>query len=167
MNNLCEVRPAGIADIPAIRSLTAITWPPTYEAIIGEAQVAYMLDLFYSPEALARQMQSEGHFFGLALVDGEAVGFASFSEVEPAVCKLHKLYVLPTVQGRGVGRCLMDFVVEGVRRNGGTRLILNVNRYNTPAIRFYERAGFGVLRDEDIDIGGGFFMNDHVLYTDL
>ena len=46
-------------------------------------------------------------------------------------------------------------------------LDLNVNRYNYSAQSFYEKFGFKVLKEEDIHIGGGYFMNDYVLRYSL
>ena len=50
---------AGIAHIPLIRELTMQVWPQTYIPIVGEEQVNYMLNRFYTPEALAQQMTRE------------------------------------------------------------------------------------------------------------
>jgi GNAT superfamily N-acetyltransferase len=75
---------------------------------------------------------------------------------------LHKLYVLPHTQGSGVGTALLQAVFAAARTAGNTRVELNVNRYN-PARHFYARHGFSVLRDEVIDIGEGYVMDDHVM----
>jgi catechol 2,3-dioxygenase-like lactoylglutathione lyase family enzyme len=45
---------------------------------------------------------------------------------------------------------------------GQHSLELNVNRFNK-ALAFYKDQGFQVVRDEKIDIGRGYFMDDHVL----
>ena len=148
--------------IPIIRDLTAQTWPHTYYPIVGEAQVAYMLALFYTPEALAAQMDS-GHVFLIAMHTGTPVAFASFGLIEPQVYKLHKLYILPGRQGLGIGRALINHIVASIQAAEGNELRLNVNIHNHNAITFYGKAGFLHLRDEDIDIGNGYFMNDHVL----
>jgi ribosomal protein S18 acetylase RimI-like enzyme len=37
-----------------------------------------------------------------------------------------------------------------------------VNRHNR-ALHFYEKQGFKIIREEDIDIGSGYFMNDYVM----
>ena len=57
---------------------------------------------------------------------------------------------------------MVDRVLCDVREFGAHKLRLNVNIHNTPAINFYEKYGFHKAYDEDIDIGNGFFMNDHV-----
>ena len=53
--------------------------------------------------------------------------------------------------------------MSAAAREAGDRAIeLNVNRHN-PASGFYERHGFRVVRDEVIDIGQGYVMDDHVM----
>lgn len=137
-------------------------WPQTYIPIIGEAQVAYMLDSFYSPQALTVQMEEQAHQFIIAYQDDIPVAFAAYSPLNPDTWKLHKLYILPQVQGKGIGKQMVHYIKNGVSATGAKSLILNVNIYNASAIAFYNRYGFQHLRDEDIDIGNGYFMNDHV-----
>ena len=49
-----------------------------------------------------------------------------------------------------------------MKAKGATVLQLNVNRHNT-AKSFYEKLGFAVIKEEDIDIGSGYFMNDYIM----
>ena len=79
---------------------------------------------------------------------------------------LHKLYVLPGAQGTGAGKALLQAVEAAARTAGDERIELNVNRFN-PSLQFYLRRGFGVLRDEVLDIGEGYVMDDHVLVKAL
>jgi ribosomal protein S18 acetylase RimI-like enzyme len=121
-----------------------------------------MLNLFYGADSLQRQM-TDGHTFLVCYRDGGAAGFASYSAMGEGIYKLHKLYVALTQQGYGIGRYMVDFIMKDVGEQGGAALRLNVNRYNSAAIAFYGKTGFTQAYDEDIDIGNGFFMNDHVL----
>jgi ribosomal protein S18 acetylase RimI-like enzyme len=154
---------ATVTDIPAIRHIAAAVWPQTYVPIIGEQQVDYMLNTFYAATELQRQMEAAGHKFIICKSDRGAVGFASWSLIEPGIYKLHKLYILPGQQGKGIGHAMLDHIISDIKQEGAAALRLNVNRYNHPAIAFYEKTGFVHYKDEDIDIGNGFFMNDHVL----
>ncbi len=52
--------------------------------------------------------------------------------------------------------------LPGLQPLGGTALQLNVNRSNKARF-FYEKLGFNVVREEDIDIGNNYFMNDFVM----
>ena len=90
-----------------------------------------MLEMMYSPESLASQIQEHEHTFLIAEIEEQPVGFASFSETRAdGIYKLHKLYVLPGSQGSGLGRALLEAVIEEIRPFGGSALQLNVNRHN-------------------------------------
>jgi len=149
-------------DINAIGFLAQQIWPDTYGEIISPEQMKYMLDLFYNPDALSRQMQEDKHQFIIIERGEEAIGFASWGLVQPGVAKLHKLYVLPVGQGKGLGRAMLDFIYSILREEGVSRLLLNVNRYNN-AQRFYEKLKFKIIGREDIDIGHGYYMNDFIM----
>lgn len=161
------IRTAGLDDINAIGFLAYQVWPVTYKDIINFEQLHYMLQHFYSPDSLREQMVSKQHTFLIAEVeDDEPVGFASYSKIKEHVFKLHKLYVLPAIQGRNIGRTLMDVVEEECREAGGKKLVVNVNRYNK-ARTFYERLGFRIIKEEDVDLGNGVVQEDFVLEKDL
>ncbi len=166
MSEALVIRSADQDDIATIGYLAHQIWPVAYQKIISDTQLNYMLDLFYSPEALERQITEQQHHFIIAEIDLEEVGFASFSRLDAANWKLHKLYVLPGLQGRGVGRALLDMVEEEVRTQQGAHLLLNVNKFN-PAIRFYETMGFQIEKEEVIDIGQGYVMDDYVMGKDV
>ncbi len=154
------LKAASTADIGLIISLQQKIWEPTYREILSSAQINYMFDLLYSPESLSRQMQ-DGQEFYLLLQNNEPIGFASVAWLAAHIYKLHKIYVLPSVQGTGAGKYLLEAVETLVKDLGGNCLILNVNRFNK-AKGFYERMGYQVIREEDIAIGP-YWMNDFVL----
>lgn len=157
-----SVHVADRTDLALVRGIALAAWPVAYDPIIGPDQVAYMLQQMYAQEALERQMVQDGHCFLLAKVEGTAVGFASFGPLGNDRARLHKLYVLPDRKGEGLGQLLLQAVMEQARAAGQRVLELNVNKYN-PARAFYEHAGFRVVRDEVLDIGQGYVMDDHVM----
>lgn len=153
-------------DIRIIEDLAHKTWPFAYKDIITPGQLKYMLQLIYSPEALWKQM-NDSHQFLIAEEDQTPVGFASYSYLgNNGLFKLQKLYVLPEFHGKGLGKELLDFVIKDVRSRGARTLRLNMNRGNR-AKNFYERNGFKITGEEDIDIGNNYFMNDYVMEKDL
>ncbi len=153
---------AGKEEIPAIQQIAQLTWPGVYHSILGEKQVAYMLDALYNTAALTTLFDSL-HEFYFIYRDDSLAGFASFSRINhSSTFKLHKIYVLPAQQGAGTGTALLDFVVLKVKSLGAQQLLLNVNRYNKARF-FYEKMGFVIIKEEDIDIGNGFFMNDYLM----
>jgi ribosomal-protein-alanine N-acetyltransferase len=50
--------------------------------------------------------------------------------------------VAARAQGHGLGRVLLDALVDEAVRRGCTQLFLEVEEGNAPALRLYERAGF-------------------------
>ena len=162
-----SIRFADIGDLNTIGFLIQQIWPGTYKDILSGAQLRYMMKLFYSPGSLKNQMVDKKHVFILIEQEDNPVGFASYSFIKkPGICKLHKIYVLPNQQGKGLGKTIIDFIVNDIRPQNATALHLNVNR-NNKAKNFYERLGFAVIKEEDIDIGNHYFMNDYVMEKTL
>lgn len=151
-------------DIPIIRNIAMVTWPAAYGAILTSGQIEFMLNMMYSEATLLHQMVSGEQQFILAWQAGKPIAFTGFGEVkkEPVVYKLHKLYVLPTVQKSGAGKTLLAAVKSISQAAGAEQLVLNVNRANN-AKAFYLHQGFTVLEDMEVDIGQDFFMVDHVM----
>lgn len=148
-------------DIPLIRELTFKVWPQTYAAILSPEQIGYMLEMMYSETSLQKQM-SEGSQFIIINDKAGPVGFASYQQMQSKIYKLHKIYVLPSQQGKGTGKYLLNYIIDNIRRNGASALQLQVNR-NNKAKEFYEKLGFSVIEEADFDIGNGYFMNDYVM----
>lgn len=126
-----------------------------------------MLEEIYSPAALLKQLE-HGHTFLIVEENNKKLGFAAYSLLDGVnqVYKLQKIYVLPEFQGRGLGSGLISEVISRVRQQGGEKLRLNVNRFNS-AKGYYEKIGFKVIATVDIPIGRGFFMNDYIMELDI
>jgi len=154
--------------LPAISELAGIIWRACYPGIITNAQIDYMLARMYSPGVLRDEIRSQGIRYDCLLADGKPVGFASYGPTsEPGVMKLHKLYLLPEMHGRGLGSLLLQQVEHEVRAGAGRRLILSVNKRNARAIAAYQRNGFVTADSVVTDIGGGFVMDDYIMAKDL
>ena len=160
------IRKAAKSDIPAISELAEKIWWPSYRNIISDEQISFMLNDMYSAESLKEQMNS-GIEFLIVEKENLPVAFAGYSltNAENQVYKLHKLYVLPTEQGRGTGRKLIEQVSSLATAKGGKILELNVNRGN-PAHHFYSKIGFDIYQTIDINYHH-FVLNDYVMRKKL
>jgi ribosomal protein S18 acetylase RimI-like enzyme len=88
----------------------------------------------------------EGHSTFLIAGDGPD-GFAQLRYrpslyAEGLEAHLQELYVVPSLRGRGIGRALMDAVLEEARRAGATFIDLGTSEDDTAARGLYESAGF-------------------------
>ena len=159
-----QTRKATIKDIESIQSIAKITWAVTYD-FLPKGQIEFMLDWMYSTASLQQQMQNKHQFF-VADVDGKIVGFSSVNKEDENICKLNKLYVLPSTQKTGVGKAVLQSAIAYAKENNTHELQLQVNRNNN-AKDFYLRNGFEILYEADFEIGNGFFMNDYVMRLKL
>ena len=162
---IADIRIATTRDINAIQNVAYITWPVTFKKILTSEQLEYMLELMYSQEALENQFY-EGSQFLMAEVVDEVVGFASFRFKKDATYKLQKLYVNPEAQKCGAGKALLKEAIVKVLKLGGRRLELQVNRQNK-SVGFYEKMGFEIVKEQDFNIGEGYFMKDYIMELNL
>ncbi len=164
---MIEIIEATSRDLPLIRQLAEQTFHSTYLPLQPKEKVDYLFDLMYSPSSLADQMKNGQRFI---LVKDEA-GYQGYASYEinckkTGVTKIHKIYILPTAQGKGVGKALINCVAKIAIQNKNQTLSLNVYRQN-PAIEFYKKLGFKITEEVNIDVGHGFTMNDYVMEKGL
>ena len=133
-----EIRAASVEDIPEIQRVVRTTWHHTYRDTVPERVRAAFLEGAYSEGSLRRRTAS--NVFLVALHDGNIVGFADFRPLSGGRAELSAIYVLPGMQGRGIGARLLAAGIARFARE--TRFVLRVERDNAPALRFYEARGF-------------------------
>lgn len=160
------IRKAVKAELPVIRQLAFDIWPATYSSILSQEQLAYMLELFYSDAALEKDFDKPGYSFFILEFDGKDTGFAGLEIKEDQTAHLHKVYLSTHYQGKGLGKKLIQYVINFAQKAGAGSLTLNVNRYNK-AIQFYQAAGFEIAKEMDVEIGNGHFMNDYVMKKNI
>ncbi|MCH7396838.1 GNAT family N-acetyltransferase [Belliella sp. DSM 107340] len=162
---MIEIHPASENQLVEVQKIAYATWPETFSNILTPVQIDYMLDQMYDLDALKSQIKLKKHTFLLAKEGEETLGFCSFElncEGSNSV-KIHKIYILPNTQGKGIGKKLLYEVQKIAVQNGFKSIYLNVNRFNKQAIEFYLYVGFKEIKKEVIDIGNGFVMDDLVL----
>ncbi|MFQ3174859.1 MAG: GNAT superfamily N-acetyltransferase [Flavobacterium sp.] len=161
---MATITKATSSDYKTIQEIAYQTWPDTYGAILSKEQLDFMLDAFYSEAALNDNVVSKGHHFLLAKEDDIVLGFASFEHnyQENNRTRIHKIYVLPQTQGKGIGNTLIGHIEKLAIENHSAALSLNVNRLNK-AYTFYQKKGFEVIEEVDIEIGHGYLMEDYVM----
>jgi GNAT superfamily N-acetyltransferase len=155
-------------DIESVRQIAYATWPDTFRDILTAEQIDYMLAWLYATDRLHQQIQSGEHVIHLAEVDGVAVGFVAHQLDHPTrgTSKIHKLYLLPTQHGKGIGKMLLETVRHAARAASQHTLVLNVNKHNR-AVDFYLANGLARVGQEVIDIGGGYVMDDYIMGSPL
>jgi len=146
-----------------VQELAHAIWPDTYGAILSQEQLDYMMDMMYSIESLEEQLEKQKIFL-LVKKDNHFIGFASYElNVENSnKTKIHKLYVLPQIQGKGIGKSLIDYISKIALENNNSALFLGVNKYNK-AKEFYSKYGFEITNSIVVEIGNGYVMDDYIM----
>lgn len=165
---MITISEATVNDIKTIQEITYTTWPITYGQILTEEQLKYMLDLFYSEEALALQIQNKEQLFYLISDENAVLGFIGIEHnyKNQTSTKIHKIYLLPETQGKGIGKAVIEKIGKLALENNSTSLILNVNRFNK-ALNFYKKTGFKIIDEVNVEIGNGYLMEDYVMEKQL
>ena len=150
------------ADSGRVREIARETWEATYARNVLPSNRARIVSLSYSDEALRRAFRpSKRHqWFWLAEdAAGQVLGFAETVMRPGAIdAELTRIYVLPSVQGQGLGRALVGALLADLRGLPPDlkppRLYLSVAADNRAAIDFYEKRGFHHSRDFQANLPG-------------
>jgi len=162
---MVEIEICNKEQLPLIQILANEIWPEVYDYMISPEQIQYMLNKMYSLQSLEEQWQN-GHQF-IVLYDHQTpVGFASFEKGKEGNTQLHKLYLKKQEHHKGLGKKMLNFVLEYCRSHDQKSVTLNVNR-NNKSLAFYIANGFKIMRSVDISIGEGFEMNDYIMHRSL
>lgn len=160
------LRRAGPNDAPRLALLGATTFLTAFahdhpgEALVDHCAIEHGVPRY--AEWLARPE------YALWLIEtalGAPIGYAMLSPPElditpdAGALELKRIYALPGWQGAGLGRQLMEAVIDEARTRGAPSLYLCVYTINVAAQRFYARFGFE-------KVGRQQFMTGSVPFTD-
>ena len=139
-----EVRPAQPDDVPAVCRFGQDYIPEHYAPLIGAEAAADQVRHWWNCAVIADAVGA-----GLVVVaemGGEVVGVGQRGRSGEDHA-LYKLYVRPGLRGRGVGRRMLDSLVDALPPDA-ERVFVEHFAANTRAGAFYEREGFGIVRVE-------------------
>jgi len=140
-----SIRPAHGSDDPSLAAIDEGTWTAKVSPAPPREAGARFFNERTRPEDVL-----------VAEVDGCVAGYAVLHQAislpsHEHVLEVNGLAVSPRLQGRGVGRSLVEEAKREASRRGARKLALRVLEPNASARRLYEECGFeveGVLRGE-------------------
>lgn len=165
---MLSTRKALLEDCSLIRSLASRIWEPTYGHILSKEQLDYMFEMMYSPESIRMQMEEKGHIYFLFYSDEVPCGYISIEQPEEDLFIFQKIYLLPSMQGKRIGRYMVEHGFDYIKaiHQAPCTAMLYVNRENK-ALEFYKRMGFSIADTRDYPIGNGYYMNDYIMEKKL
>jgi len=94
-----------------------------------------------------RKIREDGGLYAVAEVDGKIAGVALLRrgplEMNRHVAKF-RMWLVPGYRGLGLGKKLMEYVIDGARARGVEKISLDVFSNNERAIGLYKKFGFRV-----------------------
>ncbi|MFM7358891.1 MAG: GNAT family N-acetyltransferase [Sediminibacterium sp.] len=82
------------------------------------------------------------------------------TEVNPSTVRLRQMAVGSALQGKGIGRVLMNFAENIARDRKYTRLTMHARK---SAVGFYEKSGYRICSDEFTEVTIPHFIMEKVL----
>ncbi|WP_435344323.1 GNAT family N-acetyltransferase [Haloarchaeobius sp. HRN-SO-5] len=183
-----EIRPAEVADAPAIQRIARAGWHAAYDDVFGPDVVDEYVDDWYAPETLEDPITDPGvGYFVAEADDGTAecagdgsdsggtaepsiVGYASCGPAEdeyPDDCGgLYSIYVDPERWGEGIGSALLDRAETFLEERGHDRLRVVVLAANDVGTSFYRSHGYE-RKKRRVDEFGGSEHAEYVFGGDL
>ncbi len=105
--------------------------------------------LSFEVEAMVTSDLEDGHKFHppdgrfyLAVYQGQAAGVGCLKKLSPGVGEVQRMYVLPRFRGKGIGRAIIQKLIEEARAEGYRQLRLESLRFLEEAHRLYHSIGF-------------------------
>lgn len=162
MNDSLHIRKTeSDSQIRAVADLASIIWNEHFTPIIGEKQVAYMVDKFQSYPALTRQINDGYEYY--QFFDGD--NFCGYCGIHPEDGRLFlsKLYIKKEYRGRHLATQAFEFLKNLCKERGYSAIWLTCNKYNGNSLSIYRHLGFQTTDTQEADIGGGFIMDDYIM----
>lgn len=104
------------------------------------------LGLTFSPEELESE---KDNMLIAAFEDEQMLGCCMLVEEQPGTVRLRQMAVLNDLQGKGIGRALMNFA-ENIARDRGYKIVRMHARSH--AVGFYEKVGYRILGDQFVEV---------------
>lgn len=144
--------------------MASLIWKEAYRDMLPWEQIHYMLDLFFKPSVIEKQIASENYTYCFINAGGVDAGFFGICpRLEGNALFLSKIYLIREYRGGGLFDQSMNEIIRLARLHGLPAVRLHVNKNNTRAIKAYIRFGFHITESDVFDIGRGYVMDDHIL----
>ena len=152
------IRNATIEDIEKIADIKIEGWQTAYRGIIDDD----FLDNMDREKEIEKRRSNidNGVDIIVAELNKKIVGFCLYrnynkdTEKYPEVdCEISSLYITSRLKRNGIGRKLMQYVIELLKKEGKKKMILGCLEENYPSRAFYEKMGGRVLNYDEIEFG--------------
>ncbi len=136
-------------DLEDLVEISRKTFSDAFEAVNDPEDFQNYLNTALSSKVLLNELQSPLSQFYFVYSEEMIVGFFKYNEGEaqtdlkdPQAIELERIYVLTEYQNKGLGRRMINEVIQKASEMGKRYIWLGVWEENPGAIAFYESLGF-------------------------
>ncbi len=136
-------------DLEDLVRISRETFSAAFEAVNNPVDFQHYLNTALSPETLLAELKDARSHFYFVYLDNALAGFFKYNEEEaqtdlqdPQAIELERIYVISEYQKMGIGRRMIDEVIERARELGKSYIWLGVWEENRKALEFYQSLGF-------------------------
>jgi GNAT superfamily N-acetyltransferase len=147
LSSMADIRDADVpGDLPTVRRLWLeyLTWGN--DGL--ESRFGFRLPVEGAVEedvaTIAKFQPPEGRLL-VAFEHGEPVGTSCMRRISAGICEIKRMWVDPRHRGSGIGRAMLDRLIEVARLAGYARVRLDSPRFMTAAHNLYRSCGFASI----------------------
>jgi GNAT superfamily N-acetyltransferase len=146
---MITIHPCSTTDIPLLSEVATAAYLAHY-TYLWHDNGEYYVNMSFSPDRFKQEMADTNARFYLIYLENEAVGFLKLN-LDKGIdhysadfaLELERIYILPKATGQGVGKKVMDFVLD-IARNRQKSLVWLKSMDSSKALPFYQRHGFQI-----------------------
>lgn len=160
-----DILPAAPGDAGALSDIGRRTFTRKFGHLYSADNLQKFLDEDHSVLAYQSMLENEdyGVWKAVETDTGELAGYAVAArfcrlpvdkpDAEVRAAEIKRLYVLDHYQGSGLGRRMLQVILDWIETDGPRPVYLSVYKYNDGAQRFYHRFGFSFHKEYEYMVG--------------
>ena len=149
------IRRMEIEDAEAVTDVLINTWQTAYRGIVSDECLDHL-----DRETLIERRRRQYRDYIVAVSDGRIAGFCwyvndnSFSKDLPDIdCEVVALYVLPESERQGIGRKMMSYSFDDLKKQGRKKMVIWCLKENYSGRKFYEKMCGKIFGEHKTHIG--------------
>lgn len=140
-------------DFPIVKNILLTTWKDAY-SFIPEKDIFSHFDKFYSKDRLVEMLNDPFTKGIIAEMNSISAGWMKlFEDLINKRFYVSSLYVLPSFQGFGLGKRLLNESYSIAKEKQLDKVWLGVMKQNVKALEWYKNLGFVFVEEEPFQMG--------------
>ncbi len=150
LSDTLSLREIFLTDAVVLQELMSKIYPPVYKHLWKDRGVWYVQTVFNS-QNLQKELSEKNTVYYFIQFNNEIIGILRIVNnvilkefKNKKATKLHRIYLDPKVQNKGIGKIVLNFVIQHAIENKSELLWLEAMDTQTQALNFYKKLNFKI-----------------------